>query len=126
MKISLTWLKRYIDLPETTPKELAASLTLLGFEVDDIQTTGVPQLENVLVGEVLERVQHPDADKLGVCRVALGSEIGEKSIVCGASNYKVGDRVPVALPGARLPGGFKIKRSKLRGVESDGMMCSGK
>ena len=125
MKISLTWLKRYIDLPET-PKDLAASLTLLGFEVDDIQTTGVPQLENVLVGEVLERVQHPDADKLGVCRVALGSEIGEKSIVCGASNYEVGDRVPVALPGARLPGGFKIKRSKLRGVESDGMMCSGK
>jgi phenylalanyl-tRNA synthetase beta chain len=72
MKISLTWLKRYIDLPET-PKDLAASLTLLGFEVDDIQTTGVPQLENVLVGEVLDRVQHPDADKLGVCRVALGS-----------------------------------------------------
>ncbi|MDE0769062.1 MAG: phenylalanine--tRNA ligase subunit beta [Opitutaceae bacterium] len=125
MKISLTWLQRYIDLPES-PKELAACLTLLGFEVDDIQTTGVPQLENVLVGEVLERVQHPDADKLGVCRVALGTEVGEKSIVCGASNYKVGDRVPVALPGATLPGGFKIKRSKLRGVESDGMMCSGK
>ncbi len=125
MKISLTWLKRYIDLPES-PKELAHSLTLLGFEVDDIQTTGVPQLENVLVGEVLERAQHPNADKLGVCRVALGDTVGEKTIVCGASNYKVGDRVPVALPGARLPGGFKIKRSKLRGVESDGMMCSGK
>lgn len=125
MKISLTWLKRYVDLLET-PKELAASLTLLGFEVDDIQTTGVPQLENVFVGEVLEREQHPNADKLGVCRVALGDEIGEKSIVCGASNYKVGDRVPVALPGAVLPGGFKIKPSKLRGVESNGMMCSGK
>lgn len=125
MKISLNWLKRYIDLPES-PKEIADSLTLLGFEVDDIHTTGIPELENVLVGEILDREQHPNADKLGVCRVALGDEVGEKSIVCGASNYKVGDRVPVALPGAKLPGGFKIKRSKLRGVESDGMMCSGK
>jgi len=125
MKISLNWLKRYIDLPES-PKEIADSLTLLGFEVDDMETTGVPPLENVIVGEVLERQPHPDADKLGVCRVALGDVIGEKTIVCGASNYKVGDRVPVAIPGAVLPGGFKIKRSKLRGVESDGMMCSGK
>ncbi len=125
MKISLNWLQRYIDLPES-PQEIADSLTLLGFEVDDMETTGVPQLENVVVGEVLDREQHPNADKLGVCRVALGDEIGEKSIVCGASNYKVGDRVPVALPGAVLPSGFKIKRSKLRGVESDGMMCSGK
>lgn len=125
MKISLNWLKRYIELHES-PKEIADSLTLLGFEVDDIETTGVPQLGNVLVGEVLDRQQHPNADKLGVCRVALGDEVGEKTIVCGASNYKVGDRVPVAIPGAVLPGGFKIKRSKLRGVESDGMMCSGK
>lgn len=122
MKVSLKWLKRYVDLDES-PKELAASLTLLGFEVDDMETTGVPPLENVVVGEVLRRDQHPDADKLGVCRVDCGPEIGEKSIVCGASNYKVGDRVPVALPGAELPGGFKIKASKLRGVPSDGMMC---
>ncbi len=125
MKLSLNWLKRYIDLPESA-QEIADSLTLLGFEVDDIETTGVPQLDHVVVGEVLEREPHPNADKLGVCRVALGDAVGEKSIVCGASNYKVGDRVPVALPGAELPGGFKIKRSKLRGVESDGMMCSGK
>ncbi|MBC2604650.1 phenylalanine--tRNA ligase subunit beta [Pelagicoccus albus] len=122
MKVSLKWLKRYVDLDET-PEELAASLTLLGFEVDDMETTGVPQLENVVVGEVLQRDQHPDADKLGVCRVDCGPEAGEKSIVCGASNYKVGDRVVVALPGAELPGGFKIKPSKLRGVPSDGMMC---
>jgi len=125
MKISLNWLKRYLDLPEG-PKEIADSLTLLGFEVDDIETTGIPLLENVIVGEVLDREQHPNADKLGVCRVALGDAVGEKTIVCGASNYKVGDRVPVAIPGAVLPGGFKIKRSKLRGVASDGMMCSGK
>ncbi len=125
MKVSLKWLRRYVDLDET-PHEISDSLTLLGFEVDDVETTGVPALENVVVGEVLQRDQHPDADKLGVCRVDCGPEVGEKSIVCGASNYKVGDRVPVALPGAELPGGFKIKRSKLRGVESDGMMCSGK
>ncbi len=125
MKVSLNWLQRYLDLPES-PQEIADSLTLLGFEVDDIETTGVPPLEHVIVGEVLEREQHPNADRLGVCRVALGDSVGEKSIVCGANNYKVGDRVPVALPGATLPGGFTIKRSKLRGVESDGMMCSGK
>lgn len=125
MKLSLNWLKRYVDLPESV-QEIADSLTLLGFEVDDIETTGVPELNNVVVGEVLEREQHPDADRLGVCRVGLGDELGETSIVCGASNYKVGDRVPVALIGAELPGGFKIKKSKLRGVESSGMMCSGK
>ena len=125
MKVSLNWLKWYVDLPES-PQEIADSLTLLGFEVDDIETTGVPPLEHVIVGEVLEREQHPKADRLEVCLVALGDSVGEKSIVCGASNYKVGDRVPVALPGATLPGGFTIKRSKLRGVESDGMMCSGK
>ncbi len=125
MKVSLNWLKRYVDLPEK-PQEIADALTLLGFEVDDIETTGLEALENVVVGEILDRQQHPNADRLGVCRVALGNDIGEKSIVCGATNYKVGDRVPVALPGAKLPGGFKIKRSKLRGVESDGMMCSGK
>lgn len=125
MKLSLNWLKRYVELPES-PQEIAASLTLLGFEVDDVETTGAPLLENVVVGEVLDRQQHPNADRLGVCRVDCGPAIGVKSIVCGASNYKVGDRVPVALPGAVLPGGFEIKRSALRGVESDGMMCSGK
>lgn len=125
MKVSLEWLKRYVDLDES-PQEIADSLTLLGFEVDDMETTGLQPLEHVVVGEVLQRDPHPNADKLGVCRVDCGPEAGEKLIVCGASNYKVGDRVPVALPGAVLPGGFKIKRSKLRGVESDGMMCSGK
>ncbi len=125
MKLSLNWLKRSIDFSESV-QEIADSLTLLGFEVDDIETTGIPELKNVVVGEVLEREQHPDADRLGVCRVGLGDEIGETSIVCGATNYKVGDRVPVAMIGAELPGGFKIKKSKLRGVESNGMMCSGK
>ena len=79
-----------------------------------------------MVGEVLARSQHPNADKLSVCTVDLGPAGGVKTIVCGAQNYKVGDRVPVALPGAVLPGDFKIKQSKIRGELSDGMMCSGK
>jgi len=108
VKISFNWLKRYVDLPEP-PEQIARDLTMLGFEVDAVETVGAPPLE-----------------RLGVCRVALGDELGERSIVCGATNYKVGDRVPVALPGATLPGGFKIKRSKLRGVVSEGMMCSAK
>jgi phenylalanyl-tRNA synthetase beta chain len=79
----------------------------------------------VVVGEVLEKSQHPEADRLSVCSVEVGAE-NPAQIVCGATNFKPGDRVPVALPGAKLPGGFKIKKSKLRGVTSEGMMCSAK
>jgi phenylalanyl-tRNA synthetase beta chain len=125
MKVSYHWLKQYVPL-DHEPAALEQSLTLLGFEVEGIEEIGLPQMENVVVGEVLERNPHPNADRLSVCQVDVGSEEGPKTIVCGAQNYKVGDRVPVALPGAVLPGGFKIKRSKLRGVASDGMMCSGK
>lgn len=125
MKVSYRWLKRYAAL-EAKPAAVERALTLLGFEVVGVVETGLPPLENVVVGEVLERNPHPNADRLSVCLVDAGPSLGRKTIVCGAQNYKVGDRVPVALPGAVLPGGFKIKRSKLRGVESDGMMCSGK
>jgi len=125
MKVSYNWLKRYIPLDQS-PEEIEGILTLLGFEVEGVESKGLPELEGVVVGEVLERNQHPDADRLSVCRVGLGKGNEEKVIVCGAQNYKVGDRVPVALPGAILPGGFKIKSSKLRGVQSDGMMCSGR
>ena len=78
-----------------------------------------------MVGEVLDKQPHPEADRLSVCQVNVGAE-QPANIVCGATNFKVGDRVPVALPGAKLPGGFKIKKSKLRGVPSEGMMCSAK
>lgn len=124
MKVSYSWLKQYVAL-DHEPAALEQTLTLLGFEVEGIELVGLQPMENVVVGEVLERNPHPNADRLSVCQVNVGSEDGPKTIVCGAQNYKVGDRVPVALPGAVLPGGFKIKRSKLRGVASDGMMCSG-
>jgi phenylalanyl-tRNA synthetase beta chain len=124
MKVSYRWLKKYVPL-DHEPVAIERALTMLGFEVEGVDETGIPPLENVVVGEVLERHPHPNADRLSVCLVDAGAEIGRKTIVCGAQNYKAGDRVPVALPGAVLPGGFKIKKSKLRGVASDGMMCSG-
>lgn len=123
MLISLSWLSDYVDLSDKTTEEIEYAMTMIGFEVEGIKNTGLPDLPNVVVGEVLAREQHPDADRLGVCEVNVG-EAETLQIVCGASNYKVGDRVPVAKVGARLPGNFKIKASKLRGVESFGMMCS--
>ena len=123
MKISLEWLRRYLPLKRSL-EEVEEGLTLIGFEVEGVERIGLPPLENVLVGEVLSMGRHPNADRLTLCqvRVQKGEEANE--IVCGASNYEVGDRVAVALSGAVLPGGVKIKRSKIRGVVSNGMMCS--
>lgn len=122
MKISTNWLRKYIDFGQS-PAELAEAITRLGLEVEGIETLGVAPNELLVVGEVLTRDKHPNADKLSVCTVNVG---GQKplQIVCGAQNYKVGDRVPVALVGCMLPGDFKIKESKLRGVDSQGMMCA--
>lgn len=125
MKISLNWLRDYVAL-DASHDEISRAITFLGFEVEQIISTGAPKLSNVVVGEVLVRDKHPNADKLSVCQVDIGSAGGVKTIVCGAQNYKVGDRVPVALPGAILPGNFEIKQSKIRGQSSDGMMCSAK
>jgi phenylalanyl-tRNA synthetase beta chain len=125
MKISLNWLRDYVAL-DASSAEICRAITFLGFEVENVLRTGAPQLSNVLVGEVLTRNKHPNADKLSVCTVSLGETLGVKTIVCGAQNYTVGDRVPVALPGAVLPGDFVIKQSKIRGESSDGMMCSAK
>ena len=123
MKISLNWIRDYaaIDAPVD---EIARAITVLGFEVEHVATTGAPKLSDVVVGEVLTRVKHPNADKLSVCTVDIGPAGGVRTIVCGASNYAVGDRVPVALPGAVLPGDFRIRQSKIRGELSDGMLCS--
>ncbi|HEY0946948.1 MAG TPA: phenylalanine--tRNA ligase subunit beta [Opitutaceae bacterium] len=126
MKISRNWLQTYVDLSGLSNDEISRAITLLGFEVEGVHTTGAPQLDNVFVGEVLTRDKHPNADKLSVCNVDVGPTQGVKRIVCGAQNYKVGDRVPVALVGAVLPGNFVIKQSKIRGESSDGMMCSAK
>jgi phenylalanyl-tRNA synthetase beta chain len=122
MRISLNWIRDYVALDAPVP-EVTRAITFLGFEVEHVEVTGAPHLPMVVVGEVLTRDKHPNADKLSVCRVDIGTA-GVKTIVCGAQNYKVGDRVPVALPGAVLPGPFTIKQSKIRGELSDGMMCS--
>ncbi len=124
MKINLDWMKQYIDLPEY-PDELIEVLPMLGLEVEEDESSASASLDKVVVGEVLTKNPHPEADRLSVCSVKVGIE-EPATIVCGASNFEPGDRVPVALPGAKLPGGFKIKKSNLRGVASEGMMCSAK
>lgn len=128
MKASLKWLNKYVDLSGISVSEIEDALPMLGLEVESTETLGLMPLEHVVVGEIKERVPHPDSDHLGVCQVQVQKDADAIQIVCGASNYKVGDRVPVALEGAALPtedgGVFKIKKSKLRGVESNGMMCS--
>ena len=123
MKISLSWLRDYLrtDKPAS---EIARILTDAGLEVGAIESTGVA-IPKVVAAQILESIQHPNADRLSVCKVDDGSGM-PRQIVCGAKNYKVGDKVPLAQPGAVMPGDFKIKVGKLRGVESEGMMCSSK
>lgn len=123
MKISLNWLCEYVDLKSFSVEDISHALTMVGFEVENIELLGLPLLENVVVGEILEFEQHPNADRLSVCQVRV-DDAEPRNIVCGAKNFAKGDRVIVALPGAILPGGFEIKKSKLRGVPSEGMMCS--
>ncbi|MDR1595354.1 MAG: phenylalanine--tRNA ligase subunit beta [Puniceicoccales bacterium] len=122
MKISARWLKRYVDLG-ISDGELGEIFTSIGLEVDAVEKVGVSSQETLVVGEVLEIEQHPNADKLALCTVRVGENDARK-IVCGARNFKVNDHVPVALPGTVLPGDFRIEKSNLRGVDSDGMMCS--
>ena len=123
MKVSVDWLKEYVNFSGSY-HELIDILPMLGLEVEESGNESSHSLDHVVVGEVLTRVNHPEADRLSVCSVNFSDDKEPASIVCGATNFKVGDRVPVALPGAKLPGGFKIKKSKLRGVMSEGMMCS--
>lgn len=121
MKISEAWLHTWIDFDADT-QALSDRLTMSGLEVDAI-TPAAGEFSSVVVGRIVALDQHPDADKLSVCRVDSGQ--GELAqIVCGASNVYVGMHAPLALIGARLPGGLKIKKSRLRGVESQGMLCS--
>ena len=122
MKFSLSWLSHYIDLTVPVPQMLD-KLTLAGTEVEHVVATGVDS-PHVVVAQILSSTQHPNADRLSVCQVNDGT--GTRQIVCGAKNYKVGDKVPLALPGAKLPGDFVIKESKLRGELSQGMLCSAK
>ena len=124
MKISRNWLKQYVRI-YASAEELTRAITFLGFEVEGVVNTSLPPLEHVVVGEIRTREKHPNADKLSVCTVDVGAAHGGvRTIVCGAANCDAGNRVPVALPGAVLPGDFKIKQSKIRGQQSDGMMCA--
>jgi len=126
MKVTLNWLKQYVDF-NWSAAELTERLTMLGLEVEGVQKIAA-EFDGIVVAQVITRDKHPNADKLSLCRVNDGT--GERQIVCGAQNFKAGDKVPLILPGASLPmkpgekEPFTIKVGKIRGVESHGMMCS--
>jgi phenylalanyl-tRNA synthetase beta chain len=122
MKLSLNWLREYLPALDRSPEEIADALIFTGVEVEGVQVHGAG-IEKVVVAQIESFQQHPNADRLSVCRVLDGSK-APRQIVCGAKNFRAGDKVPLALPGAVLPDGTKIKASKLRGVESEGMLCS--
>ncbi|MDX1297621.1 MAG: phenylalanine--tRNA ligase subunit beta [Pseudomonas sp.] len=120
MKFSEKWLRSWVN-PQVSRDDLVARLSMAGLEVDSVSlAAGV--FSGVVVGEVLSAEQHPDADKLRVCQVSSGAETFQ--VVCGAPNVRPGLKIPFAMIGAELPGDFKIKKAKLRGVESNGMLCS--
>jgi phenylalanyl-tRNA synthetase beta chain len=126
MKVTLNWLKQYVDF-NWSPEELTERLTMLGLEVEGVQKIS-GAFDGIVVAQVITRDKHPGADKLSLCRLNDGT--GERQIVCGAQNFKAGDKVPLILPGASLPmkpgdkEPFTIKVGKIRGVESHGMLCS--
>src|ERR1044071_4741549 len=125
MKCSVNWLREFVELPKN-PEEIADLLTRAGVETENIETRGAPDRSGsgrIVVSQITASSRHPNADRLSVCEVDQGSGT-KRQIVCGATNYKVGDKVPLALPGAKLPSGLEIRKSKLRGVESEGMLCS--
>lgn len=133
MKLSYNWLNDFIDLGDISLEELTNRLTMSAFEVEGVETTGAALGEEVVLGHIKEIAKHPDADKLQVTQTAIGfNEDGTENIqqiVCGASNIAVGQKVPVATIGATVTNRhdgseFKIKKSKIRGVESNGMLCS--
>ncbi|UVI28716.1 phenylalanine--tRNA ligase subunit beta [Paenibacillus spongiae] len=124
MNVSYKWLSEYIDLNGYAGEELAELMTSGGIEIDVVESRN-KGVTGVVVGHVLTREKHPDADKLSVCTVDVG-QAEPLQIVCGAKNVAAGQLVPVATVGAKLPGDFAIKRAKLRGVESQGMICSAK
>ncbi len=128
MRVPFGWLKDYVAWPGTV-EELAELLTMSGTEVEGIDWVGAPRdpknLARFVVGKVLTRDKHPNADKLSLCTVEVGeANGGVKQIVCGATNFQAGDTVAVSLSGATLENGLKLKKANLRGVESDGMMMS--
>lgn len=121
MLISLEWLRQYVEIKETV-EELSSALTMIGQEVEGIEIQG-KNLGNVVVGEIIEFGKHPESENLTLLKINIGNET-PLQIVCGATNHRLFDKVVVAKIGANLPGDFKIKKSKIRGIESEGMLCS--
>src|SRR5262252_6362649 len=121
MKFSANWLREFVDLPKD-PEDIANLLTRAGVETENIERRGA-KIDKVIVSQITSSSRHPNADRLSVCEVDDGSGT-KRQVVCGATNYKVSDKVPLALPGTKLPNGTEIRKSKLRGVESAGMLCS--
>src|SRR4051812_10581502 len=122
MKISWQWLSELVDLGGQTPEKLAELLTARGLEVESVDRLD-KGFEKVITAQILERNKHPEADRLSLCKVSIGS--GDPlEIVCGAQNMKAGDKVALAQIGASLPNGVTITQSKIRGVVSNGMLCS--
>ena len=120
MQLSENWLREWVN-PQIDSETLQAQLTMLGLEVDDV--VALTKIDELVVAEIVGVEQHPDADKLKICSVDDGS--GQTvQVVCGAPNARLGIRIPFARVGCTLPGGLKIKKAKLRGVESFGMLCS--
>lgn len=122
MLVSYKWLQEYLDLSKITPKELGNKMSVTGIEVEGVSYPS-EGLKKIVVGEVMECVPHPDSDHLSICQVDIG-EAELSQIVCGAPNVKAGIKVIVALPGSRIAGNVKIKKGKMRGVVSNGMICS--
>ena len=118
--ISLEWVKDYIDISDEDLKELAVKITKAGINIEKVITKN---MEHLVIGEIKNCIDHPDSDHLHICQVDIGNDKLEQ-IVCGAPNARVGIKVIAALPGAILPGDFEIKKSKIRGVESNGMLCA--
>ena len=121
MKLPLSWLSDYLDMNGITPEMYNHAMTMSGSKIEGIENLG-DEIQNVVTGKILSVEKHPDADKLKICQLDVGRETIQ--IVTGADNVKPGQTVPVALDGAHLPGGTKIKKGKLRGIESNGMLCS--
>src|SRR5947208_1758816 len=123
MRVPLSWLRDYVEV-DLAPEVLAERLTLLGMEVKGIERWG-HEWRNVVVGELLSVEKHPNADRLSLTSVRVADGEEPLAIVCGATNIAAGQRVPVALPGAILPGDRRIERTEQMGVVSNGMLCSG-
>jgi phenylalanyl-tRNA synthetase beta chain len=121
MKIVESWLREWVD-PALDTNALEHQLTMLGLEVDGVDEQG-DGLDGVIVAQVLEVEKHPDADRLSVCKVSAGGE-ETVDVVCGAPNVIAGMKSPLAVPGITLPNGLKLRKSKIRGVVSNGMLCS--